>query len=327
MDYGLSNKVRKKMRYGVYRLPQEFLLKLKMIYPSSYTRIATTFLTKKNTTFRINYLKTDLRDLRKLLVNQRVKYNELTFPEGAFLLKTPLGEFQKTEIYKNGLVYVQNLSSMLPVLCLEPENKDKILDLCAAPGAKTTQISSLAPKAEVTAIEKARPRYYKLLANLKIQGIESTKVILLDSIWVRKKFPEYFNKILADVPCSSEGRFLVTNPKSFKYWKQRKVKEMVHKQKKLLHSAFLALNEGGTLVYSTCTFSPEENEGVIDWFISKFKEKVEILPVKFPLKNVRDGLVQWKEKKFSASLRLAKRIIPDDSMEGFFVAKIKKISV
>lgn len=315
------------MRDGVYRLPQEFLLKLKAIYPSSYTRIASTFLTKKNTTFRINYLKTDLRDLRKLLVNQRVKYNELTFPEGAFLLKTPLREFQKTEIYKNGLVYVQNLSSMLPVLCLEPENKDKILDLCAAPGAKTTQISSLAPKAEVTAIEKIRPRYYKLLANLKIQGIESTKVILLDSIWVRKKFPEYFNKILADVPCSSEGRFLVTNPKSFKYWKQRKVKEMVHKQKKLLHSAFLALNEGGTLVYSTCTFSPEENEGVIDWFINKFKEKVEILPVKFPLKNVRDGLVQWKEKKFSASLRLAKRIIPDDSMEGFFVAKIKKISV
>lgn len=315
------------MRDGIYKLPQEFLLKLKAIYPSSYVHIASTFLTKKNTTFRINYLKTDLRILRKLLVNQRVKYNELTFPKGAFLLKTPLQEFQKTEIYRNGLVYVQNLSSMLPVLCLEPEDKDKILDLCAAPGAKTTQISSLAPKAEVTAIEKARPRYYKLLANLKIQGIESTKVILLDSIWVRKKFPEYFNKILADVPCSSEGRFLVTNPKSFKYWKQRKVKEMVHKQKKLLHSAFLALNEGGILVYSTCTFSPEENEGVIDWFINKFKEKVEILPVGFPLKNVRDGLLQWKEKKFSASLRLTKRIIPDDSMEGFFVAKIKKISV
>lgn len=315
------------MRDGIYKLPQEFLQKLKKIYPSNYTRIASTFLTKKNTAFRVNYLKTDLISLRRLLINQRVKHNELTFPKGAFLLKIPLREFQKTEIYRDGLVYVQNLSSMLPVLCLEPENKDKILDLCAAPGAKTTQIYSLAPEAEVTAIEKARPRYYKLLANLEVQGVKSTKVILLDSIWVRKKFPEYFDKILADVPCSSEGRFLITNPKSFKYWKQRKVKEMVHKQKKLLHSAFLALNEGGILVYSTCTFSPEENEGVIDWFINKFKEKVEILPVEFPLKNVRDGLLQWEEKKFSASLRLAKRIIPDDSMEGFFVAKIKKISV
>ncbi len=315
------------MRDGIYKLPQEFLLKLKEIYPSSFTRVASTFLAKKKTTFRINYLKTDLQTLRKLLVNQRVKYKELPFPQGAFLLNTPLRDFQKTKIYTEGLVYVQNLSSMLPVLYLEPENKNKILDLCAAPGAKTTQISSLAPQAEVTAIEKARPRYYKLLANLTTQGIKSTKVILLDSIWVRKKFPEYFDKILADVPCSSEGRFLTTNPKSFKYWKQRKVKEMVHKQKKLLHSAFLALNEGGTLVYSTCTFSPEENEGVIDWFVNKFKEKLEILPIELPLKNAREGLLQWKDKKFSPSLRLARRIIPDDTMEGFFIAKIKKISV
>jgi len=315
------------MRDGIYKLPQEFLQKLKKIYPSNYTRIASTFLTKKNTTFRINYLKTDLISLRRLLTNQRVKHNELTFPKGAFLLKIPLREFQKTEIYRDGLVYIQNLSSMLPVFCLEPGDKDKILDLCAAPGAKTTQISSLAPEAEVTAIEKARSRYYKLLANLRTQGVKSTKVILLDSIWVRKKFPEYFDKILADVPCSSEGRFLVTNSKSFKYWKQRKVKEMVHKQKKLLHSAFLALNEGGTLVYSTCTFSPEENEGVIDWFINKFKEKLEILPIELPLKNAKEGLLQWKDKRFSPSLRLTKRIIPDDTMEGFFVAKIKKISV
>jgi len=315
------------MREGIYRLPQDFLQKLKKIYPDSYTRVANTFLTKKETTFRINYLKADLRELRKLLLEQKIKYKELAFPVGAFLLKTPLRQFQKTAVYKDGLVYVQNLSSMLPVLYLEPENRDKILDLCAAPGSKTTQISSLAPEAEVVAIEKDRIRYYKLLANLEIQGIKKTKVILLDSIWVRRKFPEYFDKILADMPCSSEGRFLTTNPKSFKYWKQRKVKEMVHKQKKLLHSAFLALNEGGTLVYSTCTFSPEENEGVIDWFINKFKDKLEILPTKLPLKNARSGLLKWEDKKFSPSLRLTKRIVPDGTMEGFFIAKLKKISV
>lgn len=314
------------MREGIYRLPQEFLHKLKKVYPASYTQIANTFLVKKNTTFRVNYLKTNLKDLRRLLVNQRVKYKELPFPKGAFLLKTPLREFQRSEIYQKGLVYVQNLSSMLPVLCLAPANEDRILDLCAAPGAKTTQISSLAPGAEIVAIDKVRNRYYKLLANLKTQGVESAKAMLIDAIWVRKKFPEYFDKILADVPCSAEGRFLTTNPKSFKYWKQRKVKEMVHKQKKLLHSAFFALKEGGVLVYSTCTFSPEENEGVIDWFIRKFKEKVEILPLEFPLKNLREGLLGWQDKQFSPALTLTRRIIPDASMEGFFVAKLKKIS-
>jgi len=315
------------MREGIYRLPQDFLQKLKKIYPDSHARVANTFLTKKETTFRINYLKTDLIELRKLLSVQKVRCKELDFPQGAFLLKTPLRQFQRTAVYKEGLIYVQNLSSMLPVLYLEPDNRDRILDLCAAPGSKTTQISSLAPEAEVIAIEKDRNRYYKLLTNLEIQGIKTTKVILLDGIWVRKKFPEYFNKVLADMPCSSEGRFLTSNPNTFKYWKQRKVKEMVHKQKKLLHSAFLALNEGGTLVYSTCTFSPEENEGVIDWFINKFKEKLEILPIELPLKNARDGLLEWENKKYSPSLRLTKRIIPDRAMEGFFVAKLKKISV
>ena len=315
------------MREGIYRLPQEFLHKLKKIYPNCYADIANTFLAKKNSTFRINYLKTDSIALKRLLANQKIKYKELSFPKGAFLLKIPLKEFQKSDIYRDGLVMLQNLSSMLPVLCLTPQNKDKILDLCAAPGVKTTQIFCLAPEAEIVAIEKIRTRYYKILANLKIQGVESVKVMLMDSIWVRKKFPEHFDKILADVPCSTEGRFLIHNSKSFKYWKQKKVKEMVHKQKKLLHSAFFALKEGGTLVYSTCTFSPEENEGVIDWFISKFKEKVEILPLEFPLNNVKDGLLQWQGKKFSSSLGLTKRIIPDDLMEGFFIAKLKKISV
>jgi NOL1/NOP2/sun family putative RNA methylase len=315
------------MKEAIYKLPQEFLHKLKKIYPSKYTQIANTFLNKKETAFRINYLKTDLISLRRELVNQRVKFQELSFPKGAFLLKTPLREFQKRALYQEGSIYVQNLSSMLPVLFLLPQNEDKILDLCAAPGAKTTQICSLAPQAEVIAIEKSRNRYYKLLANLKIQGIESVKVYLLDSIWVRKKFPEEFDKILADVPCSAEGRFFVSNPKSFKYWKQRKVKEMVHKQKKLLHSAFFALKEGGELVYSTCTFSPEENEGIIDWFIGKFKEKVELMPIDIPLSNAIDGLTRWQDKKFSSDLKLTKRIIPTDIMEGFFLAKLKKIAL
>jgi 16S rRNA (cytosine1407-C5)-methyltransferase len=314
------------MREGIHRLPQEFLHKLKKIYPASYTKIASTFLKKKQTSFRINYLKTDLISLRKLLRGQRVKFKELQYPPGAFLLKNPLREFQRTAIYKEGLVYVQNLSSMLPSLVLAPQDTDKILDLCAAPGTKTTQIVSLSPGARIIAIEKDRGRYYKLLANLKLAGADSVKVLLLDSIWVRKKFPEEFDKILADVPCSTEGRFLTTDPRSFKYWKQRKVKEMVHKQKKLLHSAFFALKEGGTLVYSTCTFSPEENEGVIDWFINKFKYKVEIEPIKIPLSNAKQGLLRWKDKNFSPSLHLTRRILPDDLMEGFFVAKIKKIS-
>jgi 16S rRNA (cytosine1407-C5)-methyltransferase len=314
------------MKDSIYKLPQGFLRKLKKIYPKHYPSILNTFLRKKETTFRINYLKTDLHNLRKKLNQLRIRFRELNFPKGAFILKSNLRQLQATEIYSKGLVYIQNVSSMLIPLILDTKNEEKILDLCASPGAKTTQIVSLAPQAEVVAIEKVRIRYYKLLANLKIQGVENVKTFLLDGIWVRKKFPEYFDKILVDAPCSSEARFYINNPKSFKYWKERKVKEMAHKQKKLLSASFFALKEGGIIVYSTCTFSPEENEEIIDWFINKFKNKIELLPIEIPLKNVQDGLLSWQNKRFSSSLRLTKRIIPNDFMEGFFVAKLKKIS-
>lgn len=310
-----------------YRLPKDFLTKLQVIYPSHYQQILNTFLAKKTTTFRINYLKINLTDLRKELLREGVRFQELNFPQGAFISKIPLRELQQKEVYRDGLIYVQNVSSMLPVLFLDPKAGEKILDLCAAPGTKTTQIASLAKEAEIIAIEKIRTRHYKLLANLKIQGAQNVKTMLIDGIWVRKKFPEYFDKILLDTPCSVESRFLIHDHHTFKYWKERKVKEMEHKQKKLLHSAFFALKEGGILVYSTCTFSPEENEGVIDWFIDKFKGKVEVVPIDIPLPNVFTGLSSWQGKCFSPATRLMRRIIPNDFMEGFFIAKLKKISV
>ncbi len=314
------------MKGVIHKLPQEFLHKLKKIYPGKHTKIAETFISKKPTTFRINYLKGDLRNLRRMMQEQRVKFKELSFPKGAFILKGNLRDLQRTKLYQQGYIFVQNLSSMIPVIALEPKDGEKILDLCAAPGAKTSQIASLALQAQITAIEKIRTRYYKLLANLKTQGVENVETLILDSIWVRKKFPEEFDKILADVPCSAEGRFLLSNPKTYKYWKLKKVKEMMHKQKKLMHSAFFALKEGGELVYSTCTFSPEENEVIIDWFINKFKGKVEVMPLKFPLPNSVNGLIHWNGRRLATSMKLAKRIIPNELMEGFYVAKIKKIA-
>jgi 16S rRNA (cytosine1407-C5)-methyltransferase len=281
------------MKEVIYKLPSDFLHKLEKIYPFHYQPILNTFLIKKPTSFRINLLKTDLINLKKELLKETMRFQELIFPKGGFILKSPLREFQKTAIYQNGLVYVQNVSSMLPVIVLSPQNQEKVLDLCASPGAKTTQIVSLAPAAEIVAVEKIRVRYYKLLSNLNIQAASTVKALLLDGIWVRKKFPEYFDKILVDAPCSAEGRFFINNPRSFKYWKERKVKEMAHKQKKLLHSAFFALKEGGILAYSTCTFSPEENEGVVDWFIDKFKEKIELLPIDVPLKELSPMII-WK---------------------------------
>ena len=309
------------------KLPNNFLQKLRKLYPDRFEEIVETFLHKKTTSFRINYLKTDLVTLRDDLRKQRIKFKELDYPKGSFLSLTPLRELQRKDIYLEGHIYVQNVSSMIPILVLDPKNGEKILDLCAAPGAKATQIISLAPEVKLTAIEKARVRYYKLLTNIKTQGAGNLiKVHLMDGTWIRKKFPEEFDKILVDAPCTTEGRFYIENPKTYKYWKDKKVKEMVGKQKKLLHAAFFALKEEGELVYSTCTFSPEENEGVVDWVLNKFKDKMEAMPINIPLGNIDIGIRKWRDKKYCPEVRMCKRILPNDYMEGFFVAKFKKIS-
>ncbi|MFH1771606.1 MAG: RsmB/NOP family class I SAM-dependent RNA methyltransferase [Candidatus Omnitrophota bacterium] len=309
------------------KMPSEFLRKIKNLYPDNYEQIFETFLNKKKTTFRINYLKTDLVTLRKDLSRNKIRFNELDYPKGGFISKTPLKHIQNVNLYLNGHIYIQNISSMIPAIVLSPEKGQRILDLCAAPGTKTTQIVSLCPEAELYAIEKVRVRFYKLLNNIKIQGAGNyVKAALMDGTLIRRKYPEYFDKILLDAPCSTEGRFLASNPLTFKYWKDKKVKEMVRTQKKLLYSAFFALKEQGELIYSTCTFSPEENEEILDWYLDKFNGKIEMVDIKIPLENSVCGIRRWHNRKYSSQVRLARRILPNDYMEGFFIAKLRKVS-
>ncbi len=323
------------MKDIIYKLPAEFLEKIKKIYPHFYPKICQTFCRQKEQTFRVNYLKTDLPPhqnlwcgglpfLKEQLDREGIKYKELAWPKGAFILKSDVKDLEKSNIYKNGLIYMQNVSSMIPPVTLEPKSGEKIIDLCAAPGAKTSQIASLAGKcAEVVALEKLQVRYEKLLATLKMQGADFVKAYLLDAVFAKKKFPEYFDKVLLDAPCSAEGRFYVRQPRTFSYWSQGKIRQIARLQKNLMLSALGALRQGGELVYSTCTFSPEENEEVINWVLNKFKN-IQVMPLQIPIANKIQGLISWQGKSFSSSLRLTARILPNEFMEGFFIAKLSK---
>lgn len=310
-----------------YRVPQEFIFRLKDIYPRDYHSILQTFLYKKVPTFRVNRLKIDPDFLKIELRKNQIKFKEVSWYSEAFILVSiSRREFQETFFYKEGLVYFQNLSSMLPVLVLDPLKGERVLDLCAAPGGKTTQILSLLRgELELIAVEKIKVRFYKLKATLKKQGADNlVKVFLLDGIYMGKRYPEYFDRILLDAPCSSEAQFLLSEPRTYSYWSCRKIKEAQRKQKKLLFSGINALRKGGLLVYSTCTFSPEENEEVIDWALDKFKDEIFLEDIKLPLRNIRNGLLCWKGRSFSRQILKTKRIIPDRLMEGFFIAKIRK---
>jgi 16S rRNA (cytosine1407-C5)-methyltransferase len=234
---------------------------------------------------------------------------------------------EKTVVYEKGGIYVQGLSSMVPALILGPQPMEKVLDLAAAPGSKTTQIACLMKNQGVLTANDENPiRLGKLKANLERQGV--TNVELLppgDGGLVWKNRWEAFDRVLLDAPCSSEGRFQTDIPSSYGYWKEDTNRKMAKLQRRLFKSAFLSLKVGGTMVYSTCTFSPEENEGVLQWALETYGEAlvVENISVSLPLHT--QGLGEWGDMKFDSRVVQSVRILPTPDVEGFFAVKIKKI--
>ena len=214
---------------------------------------------------------------------------------------------------------------MLPPLVLAPQPGDKVCDLTAAPGSKTTQIAAMMNNTgEIVANDRSKIRLGKLVANLKLQGVTNVRTRLSagEDLW--KKFPEYFDRVLVDAPCSLEGRFEAGNEKSFGDWSLRKVGFLSAIQCHLLRSAVTMTKPGGVIVYSTCTLSPEENEQVIDWLIAKEPGVVVVEPIDLPLENLQPGITHWEQKEFSPQVRATIRILPSELLEGFYVAKLRK---
>lgn len=305
-----------------------FIENLKTIYRDKSTQVIQGLQNAKPTSFRLNSLvegPDPLLELKELGV-ETIKG---PFPD-TFYIKSNKNDIHisDTEAFKTGAIYVQEFSSMIPPIVMEPSEEDKLLDMSAAPGSKTTQLASLTHnKAEIMAIEKHPIRILTLKHNLELQKATNVNVMLADGIKFDKRysqFVEFFDKVLVDAPCSSEGRFLLNDKRTYKYWNVYKRKEMSSIQKGLLISGFRMLKPGGTLVYSTCTFGVEENEMVLEWFLDKVGEEAKIEKIDLPIKNTMPGLSSYEKNKFDKSIANSLRIIPNDFFTGFFVAKIKK---
>ncbi len=315
------------MRSEVRKLPELFLARLrKLVPPQKFDSVANTFTETKPTTFRVNTLKADMSTVKNFLENQNFLLSAVPWFSSAFILKKGRQkELEETKIYLNGQIYIQNLSSMVPPLILDPQPGESILDLTAAPGGKTAQIACLMQgDGKIMANENDRIRYEKLKANLALQAVRNVETVLSYGESFGNKYPEQFDRVLVDAPCSTEGRFIASEPSSYRYWNLDKVKEAAKLQKKLLISGLKALKPGGVLVYSTCTFSPEENEEVVDFALQSFKGSIELEAFKLPVPSQILGLARWQERQFDTSLKKAIRILPTAEMEGFFIARMKK---
>jgi 16S rRNA (cytosine1407-C5)-methyltransferase len=167
--------------------------------------------------------------------------------------------------------------------------------------------------------EPVRQRLYRLKAVLQLTGAHA-QITSTDGRRM-EGHGELFDRVLVDAPCSCEGRFILDEPKSFAYWSVRKIKEMSHKQKGLLLNAGRLLRPGGTMVYSTCTFAPEENEEVVDWFLRKTEGRFALSPIRIDGVKTYPCLTHWQKRTYDIGIRDAARILPNERMEGFFIAK------
>lgn len=264
---------------------------------------------KKVVTIRINTIKTNKQEIIDKLKNAQIEFDEIEYNNNALIIRNKNEEdLRKLDVYENGEIYMQSLSSMLPPIVLEPKEKENILDMTAAPGGKTTQMSAMTDnKAYITACEKNKIRAERLKYNLQKQGAKMVNVMQEDA----RKLSDYFSfdKILLDAPCSGSGTENVLNAKFTEELIERSVKT----QEELLKKALKILKPGGEMVYSTCSILKQENEDLLKKFLKK--SKIEIMPI-----NLTDEIPM-----LPTTLKGTVCVCPTEIYEGFFVAKIKKL--
>jgi NOL1/NOP2/sun family putative RNA methylase len=264
---------------------------------------------------RVNILKTTVNEIK----TRFKRYDLESIPwcrEGFYLKGQAIGN---TLEHFLGYIYLQEAASMIPPLILNPKEDDMVLDMCASPGSKTTQLAAMMKnKGLIIANDNKIDRLKALTINLRRCGVSNTITTLMEGYWFNQKF----DKILLDVPCSGTGA-IRKSPRTIQIWNPGVIKKLSGLQKKLIYTAFNCLKENGILVYSTCSVEPEENEAVIDSLLNKFDD-VKLEKINLNIKR-SEPILNFNNKEFNSEIKKCLRIWPQDNdTEGFFVVKIKK---
>lgn len=308
-------------------LPQEFVERIQSQFPEDQQEILKTF-SARPPVIRVNTLLTSSKELLGKLEREGIETSVIPGLPNAYRVKNvDRKTLTSLEGYQQGHFYIQSIASQLAVQVLDPQPGEKILDLCAAPGSKTTQIAiAMKKKGELMANEPNKDRFFRLLANVQQQHLEDF-VVCKKYLGERygRYYQEYFDRVLVDAPCSSEARFDRHDEKSIRYWSRHKIRALSRLQKKLLLSAINCVKKGGSIVYSTCTFAPEENEMLLNNILKKHPE-LSLQAISYQGKKL-PIMKSWKGKEVSAVLQSALRIFPDEIHEGFFIALLQKNAV
>lgn len=268
----------------------------------------------RKTTIRVNTIKTCMTEIKEILEKEEISFKEVPWNDFALIIENANeNRIRKLQIYNDGKIYMQSLSSMIPPIVLNPQANESILDMAAAPGGKTTEMACLSNnQAMITACEKNKIRCDKLKYNLEKQGANRVTIMQEDA----RKLSDFFkfDKILLDAPCSGSGTINITDSNLEKYFSKELYIRAIKTQKELLEKATKIVKIGGEIVYSTCSVLKDENEKIVQSILNK--NNFEIVPINMNITEI---------PILPTTIEGTLCVCPTKIYEGFYVAKIKKI--
>ena len=290
------------------------LEKLKEEYDKeTIDKIISGYKLKRYTTFRVNTLKSNKEEINNVLDKLKINY-EYGPIKNSYIIKDKY-DLVNLDIYKEGKIYLQSLSSMLPPFVMNPKEDDHILDMAAAPGGKTSQIAALTNnKCSITAVEVNPLRAEKLKYNLEKLSATRVTVLVSDARQLDDFFR--FDKILLDAPCSGSGTIDLNIENSNQKFSEKIIETCKKRQISLLNKAIRMLKTGGEIIYSTCSILKEENEEVLSQVL-RTNSNIKLVD----LSEYKKDYLPLIETKYKESICL----YPNEYYEGFFVSKIVKI--
>jgi NOL1/NOP2/sun family putative RNA methylase len=305
----------------VYEDYSKFLLnRFKEIFQSDYKKILNSFKKQPKKAIRINTLKANKGRIISLLEKRGYSFSPVPWSSYSFFVDKEPRPLSTTIEYLNGYFYIQDPTSLVPVIELAPTEENYVLDMAASPGGKTTHMAQLMKnKGVIVAIDVNKERMESLQSNINRMGVENTIIVRMDA----KRVGELgikFDKILLDAPCSSDGT-IGKNPRLKRALRKEDYILYPKVQRALIAAAKDVLKPGGTLVYSTCSMSPEEDEEVVEYAVENLGFRV--LPLKLR-KYFSSGFTRFFSKNHPGYLSKCGRIMPYQyNTQGFFIAKLR----
>lgn len=301
---------------------EEFEKRYRQLLGSRYGEFMKYSLSYINKSIRVNTLKATVAEVKQRLQQQNFTLKQIPWCMEGFWVKGERTDLGNLIEHFLGYIYIQEAASMLPAAVLQPKPGDIVLDMCASPGSKTTQMAAMMQnEGLIVANDISGARMKPLGINLQRSGITNAAVTVMHGQQFRKRGIS-FDKVLVDAPCSGTGT-IRRNTETLKMWNAGMVKRLSSTQKSLIETAFGILKDGGKMVYSTCSVEPEEDEAVIDCLLNKFAN-ASLEKIQLPISK-SEPVTEFEGKLYNSEVKKCLRIFPqDNNTEGFFVAKIRK---